>query len=186
MTEEDNMRVAINSAITKHWKKLVKDSKQVAGYNYNQYGEDLLLFCLSEFLTKKSLEYQFKVCVIDDKVCNYIGRSMSLNIRSNSSPFWNKYRKESYNSRGVYTSESDPINIQNSIEETYEIDARDCIMNYIEKLDFYHKALIEDYYINGLTYKEMHKKYGITLFSLKNGVKEGLEIIKNHCKGTKI
>lgn len=191
MTEEENMKIAINRSISKHWKKLVADSKRISGYNYTQYGEDLLMFCLSEFLSKKSLDYQYKVCVTDNKFPNYMGRAMSLNIKSSSSPFWTHYRKAMYNNRGVYEAEYNDSYVTEHIspnddfdKQDHQIDAMSCILHQLEHLDFYHKALVEDYFINEMTYKQMNIKYGITLDSLKKGVNNGLKLIKQKCKET--
>lgn len=193
MTKEEDMKIAINLAIRKHWPKLVKDSKQIAGYNYEKYGEDLLAYALEKFLCDKSLEYQYQVCVIDNKLCNYIGRAMSMYIRSNSSPFWHKYRKDMYNNRGVYELEYEGSN-GNPIdyECTYineEIDSPehlqntpDCILWALNQIHWYYKRLLEDYYFKNMTYIEMHKKYNITLNSLKKDVTTGKKLIKELCQ----
>lgn len=195
MTEEENKQIAISRNIEKHWDKMVADSKRISGYNFNQYGEDLLMFCLSEFLNKKTLDYKYQVCVIDDKLPNYMGRAMSMNIKSNTSPFWGLYRKTMYNNRELYPEtvdyekeygyESEEPNYDFDLPE-HKRDAMSCILYYLHNLGFYHKALVEDYYINQLTYVQMNKKYGITLASLKKGVAEGLERIKQKCKHTRI
>jgi DNA-directed RNA polymerase specialized sigma24 family protein len=52
----------------------------------------------------------------------------------------------------------------------------------LEKLDFYHKPLIIDYYIQGMTYIQLNKKYGISLKHLKTAIEEGLSIIRTECK----
>lgn len=179
---QDEMRDMINIAITKHYPKMLKDEKRITSYNYHLYS-DLLSFCMEQFLTKKTLDYKFQVCVTDDKILNYMGRSMSLNLRSNTSPYWSNIRSESYNYRGVYLAETDKDYINGKFDEIklIESDSYDCMLAALDKLDFYHKPLITDYYLNGMTYVQMNKKYRITLFSLKKAVDNGIELMRQHC-----
>jgi uncharacterized protein YjcR len=49
-------------------------------------------------------------------------------------------------------------------------------------MDFYHKAIITDYYLNDMTYNDLHSKYGITLNSLKKAVSTAIKLIQKDCK----
>jgi hypothetical protein len=181
---DNEKRDMINHAITKHYPKMLKDERRITSYNYSQYS-DLLSFCLEQFLTKKPLDYQYKVAVSDDAILNYMGRSMSLNLRSSSSPYWNQIRKQSYNYRGVYLAETDQAYLKGEFDEISSnetIDNYDCMMIQLEKLDFYHKPLVIDYYIKGMTYIQLNKKYGISLKHLKTAIDEGINIIRTECK----
>jgi hypothetical protein len=180
---EDEKRDLINHAITKHYPKLLKDEQRITSYNYHLYS-DLLSFCMEQFLTKKPLDYIFKVCVTDNAILNFMGRSMSLNLRSSSSPYWNQIRKQSYNFRGVYLAETDQAYITGQYDEiTIAEDADyECMLLQLEKLDFYHKPLLLDYYIQGMTFIQLNKKYGISLSHLREAINKGLEIIRTECK----
>lgn len=185
---EDEMRDMINIKITQAYPKLYKDFRRITSYNHEQF-EDLLLFCLHEFLTKKDIAYQYKVCVTDNALLNYFGRAMSLNLKSSSSPYWHNYRKESYNSRGAYLAETDTKLVQGEYDEiqdmlspAVDIDPYECMMMAIDKLDFYHKPLLTDYYLKGMTYRDMNKKYGISLRHLKEAIEESIQQIQENCK----
>jgi hypothetical protein len=180
---DDEKRDLINHAINKHYPKMLLDEKRITSYNYHLYS-DLLSFCMEQFLCKKPLDYQYKVCVTDDAILNYMGRSMSLNLRSSSSPYWSHIRKDSYNYRGVYLAETDKAYITGQYDEiTIQVDTDfECMLIQLEKLDFYHKPLIIDYYIQGMTYIQLNKKYGISLKHLKTAIEEGLSIIRTECK----
>jgi hypothetical protein len=183
ITEEDKLR-EINNIISKEYPKMLADYQRISSYNKKQY-EDLLPFCIAELLGKKPLDYIYKLVVLDGKICNYIGRSMSLNIRSNTSPFWAHYRKETYVSRGVYLTDNEQeADYQNDDFdlELHEQSPRECMHYAIEQLDFYHRAIITDYYLNDHTYNELHDKYGITLSSLKKAVNTAIKLIQQHCK----
>ena len=189
--EQEQMRIAINRKITQIYPKLVADSKRISGYNYGQYGEDLLAFCLAEFLTKKDLAYQYKVTITDNKLPNYLGRSMSLQIKSSSSGFWHQYRKEAYNSRGIYNVEFDDVKyrplepVVDVPEERFDTpqfhNPSDCVEWAVSKLDYYDKKLIEEYYYNKLTFYQIHKKYNITLNSVKHDIRKAVKQLKQYC-----
>jgi hypothetical protein len=180
---DNEKRDLINHAISKHYPKMLKDEKRITSYNYHLYS-DLLSFCMEQFLTKKPLDYQYKVCVTDDAILNFMGRSMSLNLRSSTSPYWSHIRKDSYNYRGVYLAETDKSYINGHFDEITisEDDDFNCMLTQLDKLDFYHKPLITDYYLKGMTYDQLNKKYGIALRHLRQAINEGLNIIKTECR----
>ena len=183
---QDEMKVEINKKISQHWNKMVKDHKQITTYNSEMW-EDLLNFCLSEFLTKKSVEYQYKVAVIDDKLPNYIGRSMSLNIKSNTSPFWTTYRRDSYNFRGTYEAEVlENKELYHTQEDTiglelHQIDPYSCVMYHIEKLNFYDKQIINHYLIQEWTYKQISEYYNIPIGGITKDIKRIMKHLKDNC-----
>ena len=180
---DDEKRDMVNIAITKHYPKMLKDEKQITSYNYHLYS-DLLSFCMEQFLCKKPIDYQFKVCVTDDAILNYMGRSMGLNLRSSTSPYWSHIRKDSYNYRGLYLVESDKDYTKGNYDiiREQEMDNQDCVLQALEQLDFYLKPLLTDYYLNGLNYSQLNKKYNISPNHLKKAMDEGLDIIKQQCK----
>jgi len=189
---EGEMRKEINAKVALWYPKMVKDSKQIAGANFEKYGEDLLAHCLEDFLVNKSIDYQYKVAIKDNKLVNYIGYSMGIAIKSSSSPFWFKYRKEAYNSRGIYLAEDGSVEIDPLVEMGEEMDVEfdspayvkndlDCVRYALEQLHWYDKVLIDDYFIKGLTYQDMHVKYNISLNSLKKDINKALVKIKNIC-----
>jgi hypothetical protein len=189
---EGEMRKEVNAKVALWYPKMVKDSKQIAGANFEKYGEDLLAHCLEDFLVNKSIDYQYKVAIKDNKLVNYIGYSMGIAIKSSSSPFWFKYRKEAYNSRGIYLVEDGREEIDPLVEIGEEMDVEfdspayvknelDCVRYALEQLHWYDRVLIDDYFIKGLTYQDMHKKYNISLNSLKKDINKALVKIKNIC-----
>ena len=192
MTEEE-MKKQINAKVTQWYAKMYRDSMQISGANFEKYGNDLLAYCLEDFLCNKDIEYQYKVAVQDNKLPNYIGYSMGLQIKSSSSPFWFRYRKEGYNSRGIYLAEDGSVEIDPSVEiEVDEIDDEfdspyyikndlDCVRYALEQLHWYDRILVEEYYIKGVTFRDMHKKYNISLNSLKKDINKALAKIKNIC-----
>ena len=192
MTDSEKRKL-INEKITQYYPKMYRDSMQISGANFEKYGNDLLAYCLEDFLCNKDIEYQYKVAVEDDKLVNYIGRSMSLQIKSSTSPFWFKYRKEGYSSRGIYLIEDgreeiDPLIEIGADEIDDEFDSPayiknnlDCLRYALENIHWYDKILIEQYYIKGMTFRDMHKKYNISLNSLKKDINSALNKIRKIC-----
>ena len=182
LTDEE-MRVMINIKITLAYPKMMLDEKRITSYNYHLYS-DLLSFCMEQFLIKKSLNYQYKVCVTDDAILNYMGRAMSLNLRSSTSPYWSHIRRDSYNYRGLYLAESEKDYVKGNYDiiQEQEVDNMGCVLQALDKLDFYHKPLLTDYYINGLNYSQLNKKYNISPNHLKKAIDKGISIIRQQCK----
>lgn len=190
MISEDEMRQAINASVTKCWHKLVADSKQVAGGNYDVYGKDLLAHCLDEFFTKKSLEYQYQVAVVDNKLPNYIGRAMALHIKSSASTFYTKYRRTSLGYTEIKlnsNSEKDHSGLLGF--EELEIDdeelkyksPEDCMAWAVEQLNFYDKALIHKFYYDGWSKKEIAEHYDINKNSITNDIDRAKRKLKKLC-----
>ena len=187
MSEEDK-KIEINNKIVECYHKLVKDSKQVAGSNFEQYGDDLLSFCITEFLTKKDVDYQYQVAVIDDKLPNYIGRSMSMQIRSKTSPFYHTHRKSMYNSRGVYLAETGEIDDSEYEDMDYRLSppkersTEDCVKWVMEtQLDFYERTIIDKIYFQKWTKKRFMEYYGLPNNSFQKDLKKTINKFKTLC-----
>lgn len=187
MTQEEK-KIEINKRVEKHWGKMVKDSKQVSGYNYDQYGEDLLMFTLSEFLIKKPIDYQYQVAVVDGKLPNYIGRAMSQQIRSSTSTFWHRYRKNMYNTRGVYEAE-EAINESLFDDVDYLLTPEkdrsnyDCMKWVLEnELDWYEATIIQKLYFDKWTKKKFMETYGLPNNSFTKDLKRTIKKFQKLCK----
>jgi len=186
LTIEDKKK-AINAKITQHWNKMCQDEKRITSYMSDKW-DDLLVFCLEEFLTKKPIDYQYEVAVVNDKLPNFMGRSMSLNLKSQSSPYWYKIRQHLFNTRGSYLTEQgeefgkfDHDEIPDPDMAIEDMNPRECMSAAVEKLDFYHRQLITDYFFNELTYKQIQAKYGIPLNSVQKDTKKAIKLLQQHC-----
>ena len=186
LTDEE-MRNEINRVVTLSYPKMLKDFKRITSYNYIQY-EDLLPFCLSEFLIKKPIDYQFKVCVTDNKLVNYMGRSMSMNLKSSTSPYWSHYRKQAYNSRGSYLVEyqehdkHEQITLKDPDITLLDENPLECVMYALEQIDFYHRTLLDEYYLQDKTYKDIREKFGIPLYHIRRDIENGVKLLQQYCK----
>jgi DNA-directed RNA polymerase specialized sigma24 family protein len=57
----------------------------------------------------------------------------------------------------------------------------DCVRYALEQLHWYDKILIEQYYIKGMTFRDLHVKYNISLNSLKKDINSALNKIRKIC-----
>lgn len=191
MTEEDNMRVAINKAVTKHWDKMVQDSIRICGYNADQWAEDLLAFHIAEILTKKPLKWQYKLIVEDDALLNYMGKSMALGLKSSASPFWHQIRKSMYRNRELIDSNEGGFDygpeFTSYINEEFDTAKKDkskeeCVEWALEQLNFYDRALIQQKYYQRKTYNEIKDYYGIPHTAVVKDTRAAVKKLRQYCK----
>jgi hypothetical protein len=184
--QKDRMRDEINREITKCYPKLELDFLQITGAGFKKFDE-LLSYTLEYFLTKKTLEYQYQVVIIDGKFLNWMGRAMSLFLKSSTSPYYTHIRKPVVDHLPEYLAINDRSSSDNSdyipeIGDPRELDPMSCMLWALEQLDFYHRQLVTDYYLNGLKFGEIKEKYGININHVSRDVKYGLKLIRRKCK----
>ena len=184
MTQEEK-KLEIDKKITEKYDRMVSDSRRIASFNYDQYGQDLLAHCLSEFLEKKPIDYQYQVAVVDNKLPNYMGRSMSMAIKSNTSTFWHRYRKEQYKYRGVYLAEGkedDTFSIEYNMQPDKDKSPLDCIHWVIEnELDWYEGTIIDKIYLQKWSKKQFMSTYGLPLNSFNKDFKQTIKKFRKLC-----
>jgi DNA-directed RNA polymerase specialized sigma24 family protein len=52
----------------------------------------------------------------------------------------------------------------------------------MENLDYYHRRLLEEKYLNQLTFTDISRKYQIAINHLKRDIYMALQMIREHCK----
>lgn len=141
------------------------------------FADDLIQMSTIQFLNKP-LDQQYQM-LRDNKVKWYILVTAGLNLRSSTSPFYNQIRKfrMSVRTGAIPENSTEDDDVPQELQDDYQ-----CLQREFENLNFYQKRLIEEKFINGLTYKEIRDKYDITLNSLTKDIKEAIRIIKCKCK----
>lgn len=147
--------------------KIAKDAMR-------EYGPELLHFVILE-LYNKSPEYKLKL-LKDEKVPYWLLTSSGLQLRSGSSPFYRQIRSNRMSAR----SGDDTIDYLQY--EEYDGELYDCFLSAMETLDYYHRCLLEEKYINQLPFTEISRKYQISITHLKRDTYIALEMIRKHCK----
>lgn len=114
----------------------------------------------------------------EGKLEMYITSASNLQYKSSTSPYHRQNRRH-------YRNEVEWIDWKyqhNPIDEDDDYEAMcECVLKELNDLHFYYRILIQDKFINGLTYQQMNEKYRISKNSLLRDVKEGLEMLKQKC-----
>lgn len=173
MTEEE-INKKISDQIEKSYKWLHKEIKtKIAKDQMKEFGTELLHFVILE-LYNKSPEYKQKL-LKDEKVPYWILTSSGLQLRSGSSPFYNQIRKTRMSTR------SGDVSLDNEVYEPYDPEMYDCFVKGMENLNFYYRKLLEEKYINELSFNAISQKYKITLKHVRRDVYIGILQIRKFC-----
>jgi len=163
-----------------HWfkanyKRLVENTNKITRDKERTY--DVLQECVLSFLQQPREKQQQ---IYDDgKVEHFITSCVNIQYKSATSPYHRKHRKQQQ-TEVVYV-EWQHLDIPTE-ENDLEGECMDCIMRELDNLHFYYRTLIQDKYLKGMTYAELHSYYGISKNSLLKDVKQGLEMLKSKCK----
>lgn len=166
----------VKEELGKIYEQLVENSYKTCGRESSHLRDELLHFCIDEFL-KKDLDYQMKV-INDGKLENFITRLMSLNLKSSTSPFYYKVRKYTNNSRELleyYKYEEDIPSIEKE-------DSCLCISGSVSELDYYEKYLITEHYYKGNKVANISQATGISPVTIKKDIVRVLKRIKLKCQ----
>jgi len=147
---------------------------KIAKDQMKEYGPELLHFVILE-LYNKSPEYKQQL-LDDEKVPYWLLTSSGLQLRSGSSPFYRQIRQ----TRMAARSGDDSLDFAEY--EPYDGDLYDCFTSAMENLDYYHRRLLEEKYLNNLTFTDISRKYQIAIHHLKKDTYIALEMIRKHCK----
>ena len=167
----------VKEELGKLYEQLVENSYKTCGRESLHLREELLHFCLQEFLDKP-LAYQVKV-INDGKLENMVTRMMSLNLKSSTSPFYYKIRKYTNNSRELLSYYD--YQIDDALNEETEASCL-CISSSVSELPYYEKYLIEEHYYKGAKLSELSRKTKIAPSTIKRDIIETLKEIKSKCQ----
>jgi len=163
-----------------HWfktnyERLVENTNKITRDKERTY--DILHECVSSFLQQPK-EKQQQICD-NGKIEHFITSCVNIQWKSSTSPYHRKHRRQQQ-TEVVYV-EWQHLDIPTE-ENDLEGECMDCIMRELDNLHFYYRTLIQDKYLKGMTYAELHSYYGISKNSLLKDVKQGLEMLKSKCK----
>ena len=143
----------LNKIIEKKYNWVLNEIKtNICKDQMGEYGTELLHFIILE-LFNKSPEYKQQL-LNDNKVEYWLLTSSGLQLRSGSSPFYRLVRET--RTYGV-DEEYDSI-LSNISYEPVDNELYDCFTEAMNNLDYYHKKLVEEKYLNELTFKAISKK----------------------------
>jgi len=168
----------IDNWFVENWNYYTNEvSNNIAKGMMNEYSGDLCVHCYESFMSKT--EKQIQQMLDDNKIINYLLYCCSFQLKSSTSPFYQKYRKHKLMSSPEYLTESGYNQHDVSTLDDYYV----CMMEALDSdlLDFYEKKLIQMKYIERLTFNEIFETYGFTHHATRAHLYNALEKIENHC-----
>ena len=117
----------------------------------------------------------------EGKLENYMTMCVNRQWKSSTSPYHNQVRKQPQHETEYIDWKHDSMGDEGRDE--YD-EMCDCVFKEIDNLHFYYRILVQDKYIEGLTFQQMNEKYKISKNSLLRDVKVGVEMLKQICNKT--
>lgn len=184
MHEDKNYSAAekkaiIDNAISEMYDQLVINSTNVCTYNSDLWADNLLADTLWRFL-KRDIDAQWNV-FMKGRLERYLTSAMSMALHSSTSPFYFKYRKPN----GAYRELLD--NVDGGYAYEYDVDSEfnlqmkyniEIVSEEVNKLHFYNKQLIRDYFYEGMRLKDMGEKYNINPQRIARDIRKALIELK--------
>lgn len=115
----------------------------------------------------------------EGKLENYMTMCVNRNYKSSTSPYHRQLRRHPRNET-EWVEWKWGHNPENDSDDEYN-EMCECALRELNDLHFYYRILVQDKFINGLTYQQMNEKYRISKNSLLRDVKEGLQMLKLKC-----
>ena len=172
------------AAVTKHigelYPQLRINCKKVCGAGFNLWGENLLSHIITEFLSI-NLDKQYKILVEDKAGENYITRSMAISLKSSTSTFYRKHRRDSQSYREILPDWKYPSLVETDEEINTSV-IKDCLKHHVENtLEFYDKYLIQEHYYGGVNLSVISENTGIQPYRITRDIKKALKKLKKLC-----
>lgn len=113
----------------------------------------------------------------------YCLTSAGMALRSKTSPFYIKHRKQKMWSRedGLAGSDSNIFD-KGEFYEIYNECFYQCFKDEFENLHWYLKTLLDRYWLQGWTLDDLHAHYGISKRHLTKDLNEGILTIRKKCE----
>lgn len=181
MTESQKRQLVTDELARLH-PQLVINSRNTCGAATYKWAEDLLAMCIEMFL-EKDTDYIYKVYT-DGKIEHFITFMMGFQLKSSSSRFYHRYRKEQEKSRDLfdnYELEQERVAHNTAFEDEPSL-MYTCMKSVIEKLNPYEKMIVNEVMIDGNKFKHVSEKYNINYYSLKKDYERLQLIIKRQCQ----
>tara|TARA_B110000858_G_C17763185_1_gene455582 strand:+ start:849 stop:1400 length:552 start_codon:yes stop_codon:yes gene_type:complete len=169
--------------ITKNHKWLERNiKKNIAKGKMSDYADELLQEMIIQVYGMK--EEKVDELIENGKLKWYILSGAGMQLRSSTSPFYNRVRKHKMYAREVGLPGSD----KNIFERADDTEAPStecyfsCMQREIENLHWYNKTLLKEYWIDGLHLDQLHAKYKISKKHLTNDLNSAILTIRENCK----
>ena len=145
------------------------------------YADELLQEMMLQLYNMK--EKKIEELLDNGKLKWYVLTGAGMQLRSSTSPFYQRIRKHKSYAREAGLAGSDS-NIFERIDDTEELSTEhyfSCMQREIENLHWYHKTLLTEYWIQGLHLEDLHQKYKISKRHLTKDLNAAILTIREKC-----
>jgi len=175
----------LNKWVDEHYQWLLGEiSTNIAYGRMSGYATDLLHHIILDLY--KMDEEKLEGMLDNGKLKYYVLRGASLQIRSQTSPFYKIHRKEKTFARsglmesGKYDTETYEINEPDENETLDE-----CFHRAMGEIHWYLQTLLRKKIIEGKTYQEIYEHYNISKTHLIKDINTGIAEVRQICKHIK-
>lgn len=157
-------------------------STNIAKGKMAEYADDLVQEMMIQLYGMK--EEKIEQLLDNGKLKWYVLSGAGMQLRSSTSPFYQRIRKHKSYAREAGLPNSDS-NIFEKIDDTEELDTEcyfTCMKRELENLHWYHKVLISEYWEQGKHLEDLHQKYGISKAHLTKDLNAAILQIRENCK----
>jgi len=154
----------------------------IAKNQMRDYAEDLIQEMMIQLYNMK--EEKIEQLLDNGKLKWYVLSGAGMQLRSSTSPFYQRIRKHKMYAREFGLPGTD-ANIFERIDDTEELSTECyyiCMQREIENLHWYNKTLLQEYWIQGLHLDDLHAKYKISKKHLTKDLNAAILQIRENCE----
>jgi hypothetical protein len=154
----------------------------IAKNQMKDYADDLLQEMILFVYGMK--EEKIEQLLDNGKLKWYVLSGAGMQLRSSTSPFYQRIRKHKMYAREFGLPGSD-ANIFERIDDTEELSTECyyiCMQREIENLHWYNKTLLQEYWMQGLHLDDLHAKYKISKKHLTKDLNAAILQIRENCE----
>ena len=173
----------LDKFVEKEYKWIDREIRNnIAKNQMADYADDLLQEMIIQLYNMK--EEKIEQLLDNGKLKWYVLSGAGMQLRSSTSPFYQRIRKHKMSAREFGLPGTD-ANIFEKIDDTEELSTECyyiCMQREIENLFWYNKTLLQEYWIQGLHLEDLHQKYGISKAHLTKDLNSAILTIRENCK----
>jgi len=154
----------------------------IAKNQMRDYADDLIQEMMIQLYNMK--EEKIEQLLDNGKLKWYVLSGAGMQLRSSTSPFYQRIRKHKMYAREFGLPGTD-ANIFERIDDTEELSTECyyiCMQREIENLHWYNKTLLQEYWIQGLHLDDLHAKYKISKKHLTKDLNAAILQIRENCE----
>ena len=154
----------------------------IAKGKMREYADDLIQEMMVQLYGMK--EEKIEQLLDNGKLKWYVLSGAGMQLRSKTSPFYQRLRKHKMMARENGLEGSDK-NIFERIDDTEEMSTEcyfSCMKREIENLHWYSKTLLKEYWEQGMGLDALNEKYGISKKHLTKDLNSAILTIRENCE----